>query len=77
MRGGAPWLFDSVPPLPPLPRWAAALPFVILTGAKAQGRDLQFRLMAKRNLEAIQPWRFAVPEGETAGPSPTLSLRSG
>ncbi len=35
-------LFDSVPPPPPLPRWAATLKFVIPTGAKRRGGTCSF-----------------------------------
>jgi hypothetical protein len=38
----------------------------------AQGRDLQFTSMGKRNSEVFVHDTFAVPESETAVPSPAL-----
>jgi hypothetical protein len=38
----------------------------------AEGRDLQFVSMEKRNPERFAHGTFAVPESETAGPSPPL-----
>jgi hypothetical protein len=52
-RGGCAF-FDSFHPSPPGQGKATALNFVIPTGALAQGRDLQFALMEKRNSEAIR-----------------------
>ena len=48
----------SIHPSPPLPRWAATLKFCHPDRSVAQGRDLQFALVEKRNPEATRPRHF-------------------